>query len=407
MIDLSAIVGEQKSESLVRFDLGGYGKGRARTTVNLVPNCDIQCDITEVEKYAPEPASVDEFFLSHTLEHIPIEHYADFIMALRRRLKPGGQIRVVQSDARGAIELFNQGKLSFRAMRTILFTPKDRILQNQYHRHHQMWDAEELRRDFEAIGLEAETFDAGTWRFDTADEFYDDELRACHGVPVANLGVIGTKKEIPKIIHQTYITEDVPQDLFRHEWQQTWKDLAGFEYRFWTDVDNRALIENDYPWFLPTYDTYDVAIKRVDAARYFILHKFGGIYADLDMACLRPLNDLMKGADFLLAYQRENCLANAFMAMAPGHSLMQRAIERLQSCAEKDVLEATGPFFLTKVAQSLPLIAEVLEPEIIYPFPWNDPAISHYREMSLDEIRTVFPKAVTATHWAGSWKRGS
>ena len=183
------------------------------------------------------------------------------------------------------------------------------------------------------------------------------------------------------------------------------KILTVSEYRFWTDADNRALIENDYPWFLPTYDAYDVPIKRADAARYFILHKFGGIYADLDMACLRPLDDVMKGADFLLAYQREDCLANAFMAMAPGHPYMERAIERLESCAGLEVLEATGPVFLTQVAQSLPLIAEVLPPELIYPFSWNDPQISFYREMSLDELRIVFPQAVTATHWAGSWKR--
>ena len=29
-------------------------------------------------------------------------------------------------------------------------------------------------------------------------------------------------------------------------------------------------------------------IQKIDAAKYFMLHLFGGIYADMDMWCLRP-----------------------------------------------------------------------------------------------------------------------
>lgn len=387
-----------------RFDLGGYGKGGERITVNLAPDCDIQADILDIERYAPESASVHEFYLSHTLEHIPIERYRSFILGLRWRLVPNGRIVVVQSDIGAALELFNEGKLSFRAMRTILFPPTDRILRNPYNRHHQMWNAEELRRDFAAMGLISDTYDAGTWSFDTTDELFPGELDSMHGVRVPNLGVVGIKRTIPKIIHQTWKTEDIPEDTFRKDWQDTWKELPGFEYRFWTDEDNRALIEEHYPWFLEQYDAYDVPIKRADAARYFILHKYGGIYADLDLACLRPLDELLKGADHLLALQRPDSIANAFMAMAAEHPLMESAIKELSAHANRPVLEATGPQFLSNLVAKSPFYEELLRTELIYPFRWNDPKIESYRNMSLDELRQAFPQAVTATHWAASWK---
>ena len=40
-----------------------------------------------------------------------------------------------------------------------------------------------------------------------------------------------------------------------------------WQFVIWTDEDNRELIRLHYPLFLSTYDTYDMGIKRVDAAR--------------------------------------------------------------------------------------------------------------------------------------------
>lgn len=40
--------------------------------------------------------------------------------------------------------------------------------------------------------------------------------------------------------------------------------------------------QDHYPWFLPTYLSYPYNIQRVDVLRYFILHKLGGIYIDLE-----------------------------------------------------------------------------------------------------------------------------
>eukprot|EP00954_Amorphochlora_amoebiformis_P017194 1317548-Amorphochlora_amoeboformis.AAC.2 len=109
------------------------------------------------------------------------------------------------------------------------------------------------------------------------------------------------KQQIPKIIHQTYKTDKVPKN-----WASTppaWKSAhPGWKYEFWTDERNRKLIEDHYSWFLPTYDAYPYGIQRSDAARYFILHKYGGVYADLDIQPKegRHVSEIIGDADLVM-----------------------------------------------------------------------------------------------------------
>ena len=44
-----------------------------------------------------------------------------------------------------------------------------------------------------------------------------------------------------------------------------------------TDADNRAFIAREFPEYLGLYDGYDTHIKRVDAVRYFLLYRYGGV----------------------------------------------------------------------------------------------------------------------------------
>mmetsp|Transcript_8148 Transcript_8148/g.26688 ORF Transcript_8148/g.26688 Transcript_8148/m.26688 type:complete len:302 (-) Transcript_8148:458-1363(-) len=67
---------------------------------------------------------------------------------------------------------------------------------------------------------------------------------------------------------------------------------ANWTLFLWSDDANRRLVQTFFPSFLSTYDGYDSHIKRVDAARYFYLYLFGGVYIDLDVHCLRPFEAL-------------------------------------------------------------------------------------------------------------------
>lgn len=98
--------------------------------------------------------------------------------------------------------------------------------------------------------------------------------------------------KIPRIIHQSYKTADLPE-----RWKETpemWRKMhPTWEYKFWSDHDNRELIRTKYPWFLETYDGYKYGISRADAARYFAIITYGGVYSDLDVQPLRDMTPLL------------------------------------------------------------------------------------------------------------------
>lgn len=53
-----------------------------------------------------------------------------------------------------------------------------------------------------------------------------------------------------KIIHQTWVDEDIPRNIYKQEWQDSWKNMSpDWDYMFWTDEDNERLIRDEYPSF--------------------------------------------------------------------------------------------------------------------------------------------------------------
>ena len=84
---------------------------------------------------------------------------------------------------------------------------------------------------------------------------------------------------IPKIIHQTWKTREVPEG-FQH-WQQTVLDHhPDWEYRLWNDEDARTLVATHYPQDLTLYDAMPRNIMRADMMRYYIMDQVGGFYMD-------------------------------------------------------------------------------------------------------------------------------
>jgi hypothetical protein len=167
---------------------------------------------------------------------------------------------------------------------------------------------------------------------------------------------------IPRIIHQTWKTDDVPP-----EWQRcvaSWRQLhPDWEYRLWTDAGSRAFVREQYSYFLPTYDAYPYNIQRADAIRYLALHAFGGLYADLDYECLRPFDPLLEGRSFVIGLEPDGhargfgetrLLSNALLAAAPRHPFLETVLDHLRGAppgaiTHLDVLRSTGPIMLNAV----------------------------------------------------------
>ncbi|KAF5363921.1 hypothetical protein D9756_000471 [Leucocoprinus leucothites] len=156
---------------------------------------------------------------------------------------------------------------------------------------------------------------------------------------------------VPKIIHQTWKTDTLPP-----RWQnisQECRDMMpDYEYMLWTDAGSKEFIAKHYPWFLETFEGYKYNIQRADAIRYFVLHHYGGIYIDLDIGCLRPMDPLLT-YPVILPKTIPVGVSNDLMISAKGHPFMEQTIHNLVTFDHSWVLNyptvmfSTGPMFVS------------------------------------------------------------
>jgi hypothetical protein len=224
---------------------------------------------------------------------------------------------------------------------------------------------------------------------------------------------------VPPILHQTWKTADVPAAwrAYAHSWREM---HPGWEYRLWTDEANRAFIAEYYPRLLPTYDGYTYGIQRADAVRYCLLHHFGGVYADLDIECLQPIDGLIARGGFQAALEpveqglrlgQASLLSNAFMISPAGHPLLAAVIDALienpaRAFTHRHVLETTGPLMLDRVFRAYAGDDVLVLPgEAIFPYPAQSDALRRLQRHEDPTQRAELVAAGTfAVHyWANSW----
>lgn len=172
-----------------------------------------------------------------------------------------------------------------------------------------------------------------------------------------------TEPKVPSILHGLTPEEGhIPPQ----EWETTYNSCQGVHWRYgdgkeysfklYHDKDMRKFMKTYYPWFLETYDAYPQHIQRVDAARYFIMRKFGGIYLDLDVGCRRSLDNLRRLEKVTLVVPATTPLgiSNDFFMAAPEHPFLVFVTERLTQFAGAcswssylSVMFSTGPAFFT------------------------------------------------------------
>ena len=78
---------------------------------------------------------------------------------------------------------------------------------------------------------------------------------------------------------------------FRDSWKiknPTWCHME------WNKETCLTLMKTFFPEHLDMYKKYKWEIQRCDSIRYFILYRYGGLYADMDYYCNRPFDDVLK-----------------------------------------------------------------------------------------------------------------
>lgn len=197
---------------------------------------------------------------------------------------------------------------------------------------------------------------------------------------------------IPRVFHFVWVGGVLPAELAAHV--ATWPRVnPGWEIQFWTD--------DDFDGWLVNQDLFDDAERytphvgqfRADVARYEILHRFGGIYVDVDFEARKPIDSLLGEANAVAAWETDGVwINNAFLGAIAGHSLFGDLIAGLHSNiarhAGKRPNVMTGPQYLTPIGRRH-IDLRVFPSALFYPYSWSE----------LERAAEEFTDAYAVHHW--------
>lgn len=174
-------------------------------------------------------------------------------------------------------------------------------------------------------------------------------------------------KKIPASIHLTYKTEELPEQYTRF-YDSMKQHHPDWNMVIYDDTRARAVIKDFSPEVLALYDGFTHPVQRTDLFRIIVVYLYGGFYLDLDMLCLKSLeelrsNSVVLGEERFLSKEEaalqgspyQSRVANYMFGAASGHpfwldvihEMLNRASRKVET--EEDILDTTGPGLLTDV----------------------------------------------------------
>lgn len=117
------------------------------------------------------------------------------------------------------------------------------------------------------------------------------------------------KRSIPRIIHQTYSSSDIP-DEFIENIENLKSNNEGWEYRFYNERDRSIYIRENYgEEIFKVYNSINpnYGAARADLFRYLVIYRDGGVYLDIKSSCAINLDELIDDNDeFFLSHWPNN-----------------------------------------------------------------------------------------------------
>jgi len=197
---------------------------------------------------------------------------------------------------------------------------------------------------------------------------------------------------IPLIVHQTWRTNKLP-NVFQNIYDKNKELNHEFEFKIWNHENEHSdmdqLIKTEFSDIYHIYNRCKFGVQKADIARLAILYKYGGVYFDLDILCLKPLKDLLdfnsNFAYFALEpkeqtmkiLNNDNVLCNAFIASAPNNPLFKLALDSIKSHFIKNgdailnVFNFFGADLVTNIIAKNNIKCNFINRKLIYPI--NDP----------------------------------
>ena len=235
---------------------------------------------------------------------------------------------------------------------------------------------------------------------------------------------------IPRIIHMTCKDKHNMSDFYKQNYN-SWKkynERDGWEFRLYDDDDLIAFFEKNYPdIYKNIISTYDKIIYKVDIFKILVLNKIGGVYVDMDVECLKPINKLIQNKNDKVLfgygpyehnngqYKEMKLIECAIMISEPNHKFWNKYVIpslKSQDKCKGNAVACTGPVFITNNVEKYnkennTSDIRVLEP--VYFYPVNNQMKTRVPDNLIKKTQEMlkthtFPKESYCVHYFdGAW----
>ena len=197
---------------------------------------------------------------------------------------------------------------------------------------------------------------------------------------------------ISKIIHQIWLQgqNNMPEKFLKKvnkikNFHLLWK------YYFWDDIAIINLLSKNKEW-IETYYKLLYLHQKVDYAKYVILYEYGGVYIDIDVEIVKPLDNLLQNNseydlivsrinlttfESLLYCNRNICINNGIILANPKEITLEKIINNIIKNPTTGlpplikfsyINNTTGPKMFTKlILNNNNNKIKILEPEFLEP----------------------------------------
>jgi mannosyltransferase OCH1-like enzyme len=192
---------------------------------------------------------------------------------------------------------------------------------------------------------------------------------------------------IPKIIYFSWISPDPIPERFL-PYIESWK-------RIMPDYEIRQLslenLDKKSPFVQECLKRENYAIAG-HFERCRALYETGGIYFDVDIEAIKPLDDLLN-QDFFVGKEDLTVINNAVVGSVAGYPFLKKCMEFMESFDfSQDHIELrTGPWMFTELIDK----EKVYPPMYFYPY--------SYKETYSPSCIT--PYTYVVHHWAKTWQK--
>ena len=173
--------------------------------------------------------------------------------------------------------------------------------------------------------------DAGLARIEAVpsiylESLYEDKLLLSVDKPPLNYRKHDTQM-IPKIIHAIWFSGEPLPELYGR-CLESWKKYAhDYEIKIW-DLES---YKPDHCLFFEQAIAHKNWSFASDYARADLLYRYGGIYMDLDVEMIRPIDDLLYNDAYMSFESLDRIECGSGMGAVPGHPIIKEICESYEN----------------------------------------------------------------------------